>query len=79
MWFRMLIGGNSSVLLLPSHVSSAKKSCMVEITVGKSKTEKSKGDNLSVLIIWKIMVLDTKSQSSSLKHFLFCLFYLEEE
>lgn len=56
----MLIGHNSFVLLLPSNVYSAKKSCMVEITVGKGKAEKGKGGNLLVLIIWEIMVLDIK-------------------
>lgn len=75
----MLIGDNSFVLLLPSNVSSTKKSCMIETTVGKSRAEKRKRGNLSVLVIWEIMVLDVKSQSLDLKYSLFCLFYLEEE
>ena len=75
----MLIGDNSFVFLLPSDISSAKKCCMIEITVGKSRAEKRKRGNLSVLVIWEIMVLDVKSQSLNLKYCLFGLFYLEEE
>lgn len=73
----MLICDNSFVLLLSSNVSSAKKGFMMEITVGKSRAEKRKRGNFSVLVIWEIMVLDVKSQFLNLKYSLFGLFYLE--
>lgn len=51
---------------------------MVGISVGKSRAGKSKGGNLSVLlIIWEIVILDIKSQSLRLKYiFLFVFLFV---